>query len=630
MAHGSNLEQPEGEGYSINKDIVPPPAQLSSPVANESISDDLGKLFDDVRDTQKYNRDIQEDDPLRNATTNTTLSLVRPPNPLTATEDQDLEHSAPEPPNTCITESAAEPIMDVDTNSDRLSGQMGEEAHPDNKLDTLTLEQTTLHAPVDSALSSPTDPENQNLGTTKIAHMSLPVAPSVPEVVHMKSPHENVGVGHDNDNSAVEKQHEHVEVYHDDSLVEEQHECVPSIELEASAAPSPVVLRLPLHIRAKSKAVPETLEEEEIDVVCGSEEATPTEANPLSPMRENGEASIKLRIGSRMWNEASPGLHQTEGEDAKTEEHSVPDTGPLESNHLVGDIVDAADSHRIHSEGSINAAPVSKAELLEEEAPQYLLAGIEEVAAGIDSTSSAQPDLVSPTTKQLDEDGVPPWPGTLLEHHLDLPPSPFGNKAFAEFDVNDARSDTKSFDNTKTPEKACSLNDVGQAPSTVPKKDAQLDSAKHDTVIESSTLSSPVSSVTKETEVDQDIVPVSTTKSKKRTRPTKARSKTNRDPAMAFSPDEVSGSEYEAPVKKKQKQGTPRSVRSKYAGYQAPTTASSSKSVPKVPVPPPPKKQPAKKVGSRQTKQVTKKGQSGGTLRGNEDGAATEKMVSTI
>lgn len=636
MAQDANLGQQEREETFNGEGVITTPAQTTSPRATEGLSDSLDRLSDD-------NGLAQEGDQPHDAPADIIPGSARSTSSSTTTEGEDPQSPVPEPIRIPITDSTAEPDVAVGTNSHPIPEQVIEEALPSESLDMHPLEQTTPHAHIDPDHVLLAESGSQDGVAAESMDLSTAAAPSVPNLTQVAAPCENVELGYT------------------DSSVGRHDEPVPSVEVETPAIAAQVEVQMPLHIRAEPKDVLQTPEKEENGVMHGQEQAGPTESTTPCSVSEPSETSIKLKIGSEMWNGASSQLHQVEDDDA-TAECNTPDAPSLGTKHPVDDIAETTDPSGIRLEGSIDATSSLDAEEShtkpEEQTPQPLLAGLEEAAAGADVTPSATPHLVPTILEQPGGDGGFQWPGTLLEHHLELPPSPFGTGSYVMVGMNEVQSVAKSDDGEEAPETAAS--GAQDMVSPVSKQDTQIDPAEHNTVVEHATSgpsipgdigaseveqhASPLipsdigapeaeqphatsgtstHSDTGALEAEQDSVPTPTTPFKKRKRTAKPKAK--RDPALAFSPDEVSGSEYDIPVKKKQKKGSRKKVAARSTGFQAPTVASSSKREPSPVVSP--MKQPSRGATSRSTKQDKKGEQPGG--KDNEEDAVQGQMAST-
>lgn len=638
VAQDANVGQQEREETSNGDGVITTPAQTTSPRATEGLSDRLERLSDD-------NGDAQEDDQPHGAPADIIPGLARSTISSTTTEGEDPQSPVPEPIRIPIADSTVELGVAVGTNSNPNPEQVIKEALPSESLDMHPLEQTTSHAHMNTDHVSLAESGSQDSVAAESMDLSTAAAPSVPNLTQVAAPCENVELGYT------------------DPSVGRQDEPVPSVEVETPAIDPQVEVQMPLEIEAEPKDFSQTAEKEENGVMHEPVQARPTENTTPCSVSEPSETSIKLKIGSEMWNGASSQLHQVEDDDT-TAECDAPDAPSLGTMHPVEDIANTTDKSGIHLEGPINAAfPLDAEESStksEERTPQPLLAGLEEAAAGADVTPSATPHLVPTILEQPGEDGGSQWPGILLEHHLELPPSPFGTESYVMVDMNEVQSVAKSDDGEKAPETVASGAQDMVLP--VSKQDTQIDPAERDTAVENATSGPSTSagigaseveqhasllipsdigapeteqpnttsgasthSDTGAPEAEQDSVPTPTTPFKKRKRPTAVKPKAKRDPALAFSPDEVSGSEYDIPVKKKQEKSFKKKVAAKSTGFQAPNVASSGKRDPSPVVSL--KKQPSRGATSKSIKEG-KKGEQRGAKDNGED-AVQEQMAST-
>ncbi|KAJ4350451.1 uncharacterized protein N0V89_009072 [Didymosphaeria variabile] len=322
-----------------------------------------------------------------------------------------------------------------------------------------------------------------------------------------------------------------------------------------------------------------------------------------SPERKKQRSPFTLKIKSQIWNVAP---RDGANDDASAVEDTAMASIPTSGNAIAelqepDDMVDFSETES--SDGSGSSADLSPPEKTpsrpsvsveespslpslpledgtladsEERTPQPLLLGLEEHAAAA-SSSTIAPSI--PTAMNIPQhDQSSPWAGTMLEQQLDLPPSPYESEPATRalpVETCDPESDASLGANASI--KVGLQAAPADAHLPVPKQDTPRETPEPRSVPanDESTVSSDLSDLNEliETKFGQ-----STPKSvpRKRTRPaTTEKARAIPDATVEYEPEESSGSDYEAPTRKKQKN----------VAFQTSSSASRSKGKTKLPAP---------------------------------------------
>lgn len=333
------------------------------------------------------------------------------------------------------------------------------------------------------------------------------------------------------------------------------HQSPPTQSAEDTQLPVslPVDTPLPSHTVGDLQTIVDENAQSDTPKEVGRDEAPQSEqsevAEPGSAITANH--STVLKIASGIWIEALPFSQEIDIEDSISKKHDPASVSTTAHEPSASEANDPPAPDESHMGGAKDMASTPAEEGT---SPPLLLAGLEEAAAGLQITTPAKSRPAPAHTTPSDASPhSSPWPGTLLEMHLGLPPPPYGTMPVKADDTGPQHgSEATTDDHAEASNKADDLSpkqDTPHEPMT-----PEPESAKGDVMNKPSDERASTPAADEPSDVEPEPSPAPPKAGKKYQARLSARKvKTAKDSAAAFVSDGRSDSGNETLTKKKQR-----------------------------------------------------------------------------